>query len=458
MRIDFWTWSKKPNSTAVPGSPDTTQNIDLKSPCSVESPVIVLRNGGGVPGWNYCRIPGFGGRYYWINNWTYEDNCWIGELSVDVLGTYRGTIGSTSYYVLRSSTSFDGDIIDTLYPTKTNVTTEVQILEEAEYPQKQLKGGVYVVGVVGASGVNKYYAMTYNEFSVFSTQVFSNIDWAQSDGQQISNSLLKCLFNPFQYVVSCCWFPFSPDAIGVENLTEVTGIKFGYWEVEVKSKLISGQPVFRHNFAIPIKNHPQISRGKWLNSVPYRNINIKFEPFGRFSIDGMVVGNRDSINATITVDLISGMAQFAINSGTQYVHVSSTQLGVPLQVSDLHSDLIGAAWSGISGIAAAVSGNFLGAMQSVGNAASNLKEQVNSRGSNGSMLSVLTRPSVEHCFMLLTDEDRADNGRPLMKNGTFASLGSGYYVVENGSTSLRGATKMELDKVKSFLESGVYYQ
>ena len=149
MRIEFWTLSKKPNSTAVPGQPDTTQNMDLKSPCSVESPVIVLRNGGGVPGWNYCRIPGFSGRYYWIDNWTYEDNCWIGELSVDVLGTYRGTIGSTSYYVLRSSTSFDTNVVDMLYPLKalpqkTRTVVTDGMFQIAEYGLSQ---GYYVCGI-----------------------------------------------------------------------------------------------------------------------------------------------------------------------------------------------------------------------------------------------------------------------------------------------------------------------
>ena len=43
------------------------------------------------------------------------------------------------------------------------------------------------------------------------------------------------------------------------------------------------------------------------------------------------------------------------------------------------------------------------------------------------------------------------------KNNTFATLGEGYYIVENGSTPLKGAFDSEIDEVKNFLEGGVYY-
>jgi hypothetical protein len=59
--------------------------------------------------------------------------------------------------------------------------------------------------------------------------------------------------------------------------------------------------------------------------------------------------------------------------------------------------------------------------------------------------------------MLLVDEDRADNGRPYCKNGTFSALGNGYYEVENGSTPISGAYEAEIDEVRNLLESGVYY-
>lgn len=457
MRIEFWTWSKKPNSTAVPGSPDTTQNIDLKSPCSVESPVIVLRNGGGVPGWNYCRIPGFSGRYYWIDNWTYEDNCWIGELSVDVLGTYRGTIGSTSYYVLRSSTSFDTNIVDMLYPLKalpqkTRTVVTDGMFQIAEYGLSQ---GYYVCGIVGQEGLTNFYAFTPSEFRNFCTQIFANIDWAQSDGQQISNSLLKCLFNPFQYITSCMWMPVPGVGSGT---SKVTGIKFGFWEVTVSCAKLGNRPVYTRSFTMPVKNHPQISRGNYLNSSPFRRISVEVNPWGRFSIDSGKVGTENSITVSEYIDCMSGVGYLSINNSSNSLITSYTQIGVPVQISDIKNNIVGSAGSLASSIGNVLSGNFMGALSGIGNAVNNMIPSVDTRGANGCLMGLVLAPVIDIDFYTVADEDRADNGRPLMKNGTFATLGSGYYVVENGSTSLRGATKMELDKVKSFLESGVYYQ
>ena len=73
------------------------------------------------------------------------------------------------------------------------------------------------------------------------------------------------------------------------------------------------------------------------------------------------------------------------------------------------------------------------------------------------MLSIARIPFVIETFYKITDEDRADNGRPYMKNGTMQALGAGYYVVENGSINVMGATRNEKEQIKQFLEGGVYY-
>ena len=66
-------------------------------------------------------------------------------------------------------------------------------------------------------------------------------------------------------------------------------------------------------------------------------------------------------------------------------------------------------------------------------------------------------PAVIETFYRIVDEDRSDNGRPYMKNGTMQDLGAGYYVVENGAINVRGATRNEKEQIKQFLEGGVYY-
>ena len=64
-------------------------------------------------GYNYAYISDFG-RYYFINDITYDKGIWVMTLNVDVLATYKTTIGSTSTYLLRSSYLYNPRIIDTV--------------------------------------------------------------------------------------------------------------------------------------------------------------------------------------------------------------------------------------------------------------------------------------------------------------------------------------------------------
>ena len=82
---------------------------------------------------------------------------------------------------------------------------------------------------------------------------------------------------------------------------------------------------------------------------------------------------------------------------------------------------------------------------------------VNTKGANSSMISIASAPVIDEIFYKLVDEDRSDNGRPYMKNGTMSELGTGYYVVENGNIEVSGATRTEKEQIKQYLEGGVYY-
>lgn len=458
--VQFYTIAKKVNSTALPSGTVTEQRCSVNRPCSIERPVIVLRNGGGVPGWNYCRIPGFAGRYYWIENWTYEDNCWSGECKVDVLATYRSTIIHSNYYFLRSSTSYDGDVIDFLYPAKaTPITSRINIGKGLNpIAELGMNAGFYVCGIVGTEGLTSFYAFTPPFFKKFCNAIFSNIDWAESDGQQISNSLLKCLFNPFQYITSCIWVPVGGLGAGA---TSVDKIEFGFWKVDVTAAKLGPHPFTTRSFEVPIQNHNQIARGSYLNRAPFRQIKLEIEPFGSFELDGGKIGSDSHVTANITTDAMTGIAYLRVNTigeSSIPLYTGFAMVGVPVQISDVTTNWIEATGNVVSSIVSSFTGNFMGALQGIGNSFSSLLPEVHTQGANGTLLTISNVPVVSFTFYQLPDEDRWDNGRPLMKNGVMQALGTGYYVVENGATPITGATSSESDMVKNYLESGVYYQ
>lgn len=454
--VQFYTIAKKVNSTALPSGTVTEQRCSVNRPCSIERPVIVLRNGGGVPGWNYCRIPGFAGRYYWIDDWVYRDNCWEGTCKVDVLATYRSTIIHSNYYFLRSSTSFDTNIVDNLYPIKSSPAKRIEYVKDGAWQLAELgtNGGYFVCGIVGKDGLSNYYAFTPAFFKKFCEQVFSNIDWADISGQQITDNLLKCLFNPFQYITSCMWFPVP----SLGQISDVSEIQFGFWSVPVTAYKLGSSPVYSRSFSVAMYPHPQLGRGEYLNSSPFRQIMIEIEPWGCFNLDGGKIGKTSNVTVNEYVDCMSGIGYISISASGAILATSFTQIGVNIQVSDLRSNVVGSAGSLISSFGNLISGNFMGAISGIGSAVNSMIPSVLTRGANGTLLPLQFVPRVEFTFYNISDEDRFDNGRPLMKNGVMQALGAGYYLVENGTTPLLGATSSESEMVKNYLESGVYYQ
>ena len=83
----------------------------------------------------------------------------------------------------------------------------------------------------------------------------------------------------------------------------------------------------------------------------------------------------------------------------------------------------------IGGLTSLLSGNFLGGAVGIANAVENAFPDVTTKGVNSSLLTISLVPAVIETFYRIVDEDRSDNGRPYMKNGTMQDLGVGYYVV-----------------------------
>ena len=124
--------------------------VILSEPCSIENPQIILRNGGSAPSWNYCEIREFG-RSYWVEDWEYRNNTWIAHCVVDVLATYRDTIQASNLFFIRSSTSFDGDVMDTLYPTLSTPVKKRTVVNDGLFPVAEygLNQGYFVVALWG---------------------------------------------------------------------------------------------------------------------------------------------------------------------------------------------------------------------------------------------------------------------------------------------------------------------
>lgn len=478
INITFYTFSKKENSTKRPTGTGTTYQCLIKEPSGILNPTIALDLGlnNSPNAFNYCYIEAYN-RYYYVNEWTFDNALWYASLSVDVLASAKNYIGDIDFYILRSSAESDGYILDTKYFSTFKVTNQVidvgsvlvttdftgQTLTYNDYFSKaSLNDGVFYVGILGdnSNGVT-WICMLPAVFKDFIKTMYTIVP---DDMEDLSEGLAKKIANPIEYVVSAYWLPYAIPGLAYGSGT----IKVGYYEYHWDAGASWIDPVrdiATSTCTFNIPKHPKANtRGAYLNCSPFTTYQLRLEPFGTFTLDSSVLADKNSITCAWTTDINTGIADLRVFSGNELLITSSAQLAVPLQLNQLDISLIGAIGNKVgeavgasnaittivSDIASKVVGGFIG-----GEVSSTPKIQ--SKGNSGNFAPFTSRvPALYADFRDIVDEFNAEIGRPLCKVMKPSALG-GYIVVLDGSIEAP-LTKSELTEINSYLTTGFFYE
>lgn len=455
--VNFYTFSKKPNSTKQPEGPGTTFRCNLIEPTSFTTPDIALVVPANPTSYNYAYIPEFG-RYYYVNDWAFSAGLWRASLNVDVMASYKSYIGSQSQYVLRSSAKSDGKIIDTQYPTKNSPSNVFSYSGDAGGDNpfvSNFSEGRYVVGIInsdaGAIGCVSYYVFTNSQFRAFCDVLMGTTDWMYEGIEEIGEELTKVLFNPFQYVASCMWLPLST----VGTAGGVGSIPYGWWTLGASASRLGGDSrLAPASFSIP--KHPQSGRGAYLNGAPFSRYLLSWPCFGQFALDADIMGVSSTLHAQCFVDPVSGVGTLNVSTDVASLITTQAQVGVPIQIAQMAVDYAGTAGSAISAITNALTGNIGGALASIGDAVSNAMPQLSTLGHNGGSGSYLFPPVLNSTFYSVVDDDPEHLGRPLCKNADPATI-PGYLLCANVELEIP-CTNGELSSIVGLMESGFYYE
>ena len=491
MQITLYSgFQKKKNSTKIPGSGVSSLTLTgtLKEPCSVLSPVVLVKRGVADPvpyNYTYAYITAFS-RYYFIKDVTWYNGMWEISMDVDVLGSYRTDIGNSSHYVLRtdsSTTNFDPMITDVMYPATNDVTLYQNTISSGFV--SAISSGIYVVGIISgnstsAVGAVSYYAMTATEFGALKAALLSdsNLETMSLETAgtwnltEMSKELFKTMYNPYQYIASCMWFPIGKSAI---SSTAVTSIKIGWWDYTLNGNLINAQYVDIAEGPGSIHAHPQAaSRGTYLNYAPYTRCTM-YGRFGSIPIDLSYFDVDDNtITLTYGVDLITGIAAVRIASYNSseisphhhYLAEREFLLGVPIQLAQIGVDYMGTAVTAIDAAADTVNNalslNIAGAVSSAAHGIYNTLNasmpQMATSGTNGSFLVIdsLLNTTLSFQHFTIVDEDIGHKGRPLCKIKTINTL-SGYILCSDGEFDI-SCMDEERDTIAEFLTTGFFWE
>lgn len=468
INVTLYNFNKRENSTKQPGrdSQQKTHQAALKDSCSLLHPRLVFDFGklGNPSYYNYCYISDLGGKYYFIRDWEYERGFWTAYCDVDVLATWRNDIGISKQYILRSSATYDGDVIDNFYPAKQGATA--QTITVTSPFSKTIPDGFYIVGIINDDengiGAVHYYVFSQKQFNKLVNYLMSDIQWTSVT--EITEELEKILFNPFQYIVSCVWVPFDPPVGG----DLIAAIPYGWWTLDgVVCKRMSGTTPYGafNRIAVTIPKHPQAAgRGAYLNGAPFSQYSLIFPAFGSMSLDSLYLAKSSTLYCTVHVDLATGQGRLELtDANSNVLRTEYTQFGVPIQLAQMGMNLGahikgwgGAITAAASGFAGNAFGFASGIMSTIGNALDMLKPQVEAQGTTGAFESFSQDIRLVAHFCTVVGEDNDDRGRPLCQKKEIYTI-PGYILTLDSDINFAG-TKEELQQVKQYMESGFFYE
>lgn len=461
--LKLGTFAKKKNSTAQPDMTGWAEfAVTLKGGSDLLNPVLDLSvDMTDIINYNYAYI--FGSYYFVRSKVMIRSGLCTIALEEDVLANYKKAIGQSSLYILRSSASYDGNIMDNYYPTTGKISYGHS--EDDTYTPSwgSYNLGVYVVNVLGTAttGSSTLYAFSPSEFRKLIGNLYSNIDgYSVSD---IKDAVSKFIGgSPEKLVSSAMWFP----ALAFSG-TAITNVVIGTWASNANGTLIDDPIKELTTIELDIPKHPQAAlRGAYLNLAPYSTYTLTLPIFGSVNIDSTLIKEEETLYISISVDAATGQARAIVHAGNGPIIANLTaQLGaaIPLQgqsnggsfISSISSTLAGLTAGLVTGGAAApiVGGAIAGG---IGATVSALTGTSCSVGSAGGALNLMIASQINSVHLYIADEDNLDNGRPLCIMTTPESLG-GYMVAYKAPLSI-SCTAPELEEIETYLTSGFYYE
>lgn len=467
MDVQFTALSKRKNSTARPSSYSATLNCQLKEPCAVNSPVLIISQGAFSTSYNYAYIAAWG-RYYFVSDVTFLTGQRVEvALSCDVLATYKDQIAAYTCFVERTS---DGGYYNTYvqdeYLSNTTRITNSQIRETALTGLDPVTG-FFVLRTVCKTGSYSGIA----SYALSGTQLANVLSFMFDDGNftdVITDESVKAFFNPFQYIVDIKWIPYDFDTYS-GALINSENVKFGWWTSSQSGHVIDtsvpGVPFYASTITLPTNQYSD-----WRHySDRFSVYNIYLPAVGTVSLTAGETW--EGLCVTYDLDVISGEALVKLYSGELSDTTSGrvptgvliasykTTMSVPIQIGQLNST----ASKTVSG-AASVIGDILSfdwgraAETAVQTTATALQPTPSINGTTGDRYTLLQNRNIAVSVNNLEscEYPTSQAGRPTYRNIQLGNL-SGYVKCGNASLAASGYDA-DMEQVNAYLNGGFYME
>lgn len=439
ITVEFWGFSKRPNSTKVPEIDPARFDGVLRDGCDILTPVIKFKLDT-TPTYNYCRIAAFGNRYYTVRSWRWVNGLWECELAVDVLASWKSQIQNTRAYITRSSAQYDGNISDGLFPAK----PEWKHLR-AEGSQPFLSGPYYIVQYAGKTG-SQAVLLSPVSFNTLCTNL-----WRTLNGVEGMTAVIANVVDPFQFVTGV---QATPANANFWNSAGDAEIILGALNTGVSGAVLTGEGGAQYGVSVP--KHPQSSGRPFLKGSPYSSYMLKAPGVGIISLNADDLYNESSLSIQYQAEPYSGNLRVEVY-GSRGIIASATGKITSQWALGSNAVSITGALSGIAGLAASGAiGNFIGAGSGIIDAALSMIPAFEQVGSPGGAVGMYEPIELILRYREVVPDDLAEQGRPLMQMRSIYEI-PGFIKCAKGDHSIP-CTKSEALAISNAFTEGFYYE
>lgn len=479
---NFYTLSKRHNSTLQPTGTGTVIDVYLKGGSDLLTPTFTL-NSASIPTYNYMS---FEGRYYFVTGIrNVRDNLYEITCAVDVLATYKAVIQAASAYVLYY-THANSEIVDHRLSTKTGITID----SSTQSFNNLGSGQSYLITAVGAEGTSIFACDKADVDDIFThpllTQVQQDFEDEVDDIQQdllavvagdvidalkgVAAVLMRAFIlvskfsntiqfanDAMKYLKNCYVLPLDKGNIGGSGAR----IKLGAWNSNTYGNM--GFPRIVHDSAtvsIPWQ------ASDWRRNAPYHEIYLYIPYIGLVTIPASEVIGVTNLTVNVSIDTYSGVTSFVVNAdnGTvlgQYstniaasYAVGSSNIDVVNSGAQIVTSALAAMGNGLVGNAPGVIGGALG----ITNAIKPFDMSISANGGAAGMGlgNTVKCFTVFHNTTVTPGSVSAIKGTPY--NGVLSLSGISGYVQTMNASVAGSMTDTEREQINNLLDGGIYIE
>ena len=467
MQIEFWSFSKRSNSTKRPSISGTVKNFVYKDASDYHNPTIELSAWDNS--WNYAKIENI---YFYVNRCAIiANNLFNVSLSIDLLATFREEILNSKAFVLRASSGYNKFLVDECNLPTTELTRTVLQANGAQ-GFYETGDGCYVVEVINA--MNGEIATGFNAAAILTSTQMAQLASKLLTDQDLITDLSKSFNKPIEAIVNVHWLPLNYGMVCAATMASSGKFYIGAFNTDITVHFVNISFIeFTDEFDLTNYIPNDYTRnGKFLDM----QLCLPYVGTVGFDIKQLAETDDKKIRIHTCVDVRTGKQLSIIRKSLSQnapINTYETIIATPFTLSSATTNQSSALYNIATVVPNTLAASMISPMAGIATATASFTSSLltsatpiySTVGTSGGT-TMLGYGIANRCVIIergssynaLDDDVRQLIGLPVHKVVLLSTLGIGSYVQILKASMNIIAYKDEIEKINELLNGGVYIE